>query len=324
MFKKIIEKIFIGKESVQPLSNDGLITRQQLLDEVYNHFLMRFEEETTTEGMLFPTSYCIYLHENDYHRQEQAFNFTAREAVNKISRFLKEKQGSYSDYVPHSTYWLFQFSKFSEGSLLENQSNVINSVDVGEPVIISTIYATDFTNGNVLNDSNIRATIYKKDSNTLQNLNFNYAAFLGMEMDAKDRIRFDFSKNFGKVTERSIMSSGVLAMLKCGVNFIGENGVEGNVYDMINEFIEISGKNDKRSSRNIARLNDELIHDSHVQVKYLPVDNRFKLAAFYDGVVLNERNIPVSSGGDINWVNLPNNSSIFLDGRVQINFTIKK
>jgi hypothetical protein len=326
-FKEKLLKIFVTGNSgpTTTVPDAGTINRQQLLDEICNHFLSRFKEETTSEGMLFPTSFCIYLHEKDYVKHEQTFSFTAKEAVNKFHRHIKTQLANYPNYVPHSTYWLFQFSKFTEGNIVGS----ISAIKVGEPITISTIFATDFANNNIGNEINIRATMHNKRSDRMEELNINRDAFLGMEMDAKDRFRFDFNKNFDKIVEASkennSHSSGItLATLKSDINFIGTDGKEGNLFYMTTEFIEISGKNDIRKIPNILRLNSEGIQDSHVQIKYLPVEKRFKLAAFEEWVMLNERKVAKSSGGNISWVDLPNNSSIFLNGRIQINFSINK
>ncbi|OJU40765.1 MAG: hypothetical protein BGN96_02670 [Bacteroidales bacterium 45-6] len=325
-FKDKLLKLFVtgGSEPSVAASEADTINRQQLLDQICNHFQTRFKEETTSEGMLFPTSFCIYLHEKDYTKQEQTFSFTAREAVNRFHRHIRAQLTNYPNYVPHSTYWLFQFSKFSEGNILDN----IPSIKVGEPITISSIFATDFANNGIGNEMNIRATMHNKRSDRMEELNINRDAFLGMEMDAKDRFRFDFNKHFDKIMESSKENSShpsgiTLATLKCDTNFIGTDGREGNLFHITTEFVEISGKNDLRKMPNILRVNSDELKDSHLQIKYMPAEKRFKLAAFEEWVLLNERNVPKSSGGNILWVDLPNNSSIFLNGRIQINFTIK-
>ncbi|MCM1199006.1 MAG: hypothetical protein NC308_08955, partial [Clostridium sp.] len=60
---------------------------------------------------------------------------------------------------------------------------------------------------------------------------------------------------------------------------------------------------------------------SHVQIKYVPEEKKFQIAAF--GLVrLNGRKLTESSGAP-HWHSLANNSSIFINDEISVKFEIK-
>ena len=91
---------------------------------------------------------------------------------------------------------------------------------------------------------------------------------------------------------------------------------------MKDNLIHISGKNEMRKGRSFFILESSEIKDSHVQIKYLPSEKKFQIAA-YGPTRLNSRKITESSGGDVYWHDLANNSSIFINDEISVKFEIK-
>ena len=77
-----------------------------------------------------------------------------------------------------------------------------------------------------------------------------------------------------------------------------------------------------RKGRSFFILESPDIKDSHVQIKYLPSEKKFQIAA-YGPTRLNSRRITESSGGDVYWHDLANNSSIFINDEISVKFEIK-
>ena len=270
------------------------ITRQELVDQVFDHYQERFKEETTDESMAFPTSFYIYLHSQDYNAQKQGFRLTAQDVVKKFNKFNRNEKTKYPDHIPHAKHWSFQFVKFDEDSVIEK----IETVKMGEPQVLSTLFSTDFSatqsSGSAI--TGIKMTKRPLNSTQSEKIDVNPDAFLTMEMHGEDKISFDIDKNY---QETQIVGSQPFATLN-----------DGNYnYPITTGYVEISGKSDTRSGVQYIKINNDALPKGIIHIRH--ENDKFQLAAF-GKVRLDERLVPVSSGAP-NWVDLPNNSKMLIE-----------
>ena len=332
-----IERGFGPTESVS-LSKDehsgskkGLAYRQVLLDQIFSHFKKRFEEETTTISISFPVSFVIYLHPRDYKKREGNFDRVVIDAVTLFYRHInKYLENPNEPYQPDAPNWLFQFVNFQGLSSIEDDRyGEVAEVKEGEAVILSDIRATDFSRDNIQAGNNVKSTFHAKDSAKQYEINneslismidrfSNYK--LGLKYLDEDRKKGKVTGKPTHPTKGQSFGSEAYAVLQCHDKFIGRDK-KGEKFLMYYKLIEISGKNDVRSGTYIAKVDSDKVMTSHVQIKYIPENRKFQLAAF-GNIKLNERTIDLSSGGDIHWTDLPNNSDIFINNEINIKFTI--
>ena len=116
-----LKKILIGAETEQKTTASASfgLTNQELVDKVVLHFQQRMTQESTDVTLLYPTSFYIYLNEQDYHGRSEAFAFLVNDFVYKFNELIRQRQTNYIDYHPHARYWQFQFVEFSENSQVE-------------------------------------------------------------------------------------------------------------------------------------------------------------------------------------------------------------
>jgi hypothetical protein len=319
-FKKILD-YFVNppaKPENPPDDTDttkGLLTRQELLDHIFEHFKYRFKEETTDESMLFPTSFCVNLHPDDYRKRDQGFGSTVKDAANKFHKFLRDRLGEYPDYRPHAQYWSFQFSSCSQeatGDVMAGQ------VKIGEPIIATDIFSLDFSN--ISAGKNIVATIKPKNSNVVKT-NVTDDFLKGLNPLGKDWFHIDFDKTFKNVTSEPFSHSEMMEKRKIAELHYTVNR-QPLIFSMVTETVQISGRNDQRKGAQFLRLDDENLKDGHVQIKFFADEKRFRLAA-YGKARLNEKLVPVSRN-EPQWVDLPDNATIFIDDSETVKFLIKK
>ena len=89
-------------------------------------------------------------------------------------------------------------------------------------------------------------------------------------------------------------------------------------YYMKDDLIHISGRKDMRNSRMIFKLENDNLMNGHVQIK--KEKDEFYLCA-YGKTKLNGRLLDLSVGGEVKWVKLANNSSIFMNDEIKVEFT---
>ena len=90
---------------------------------------------------------------------------------------------------------------------------------------------------------------------------------------------------------------------------------------MVDNYIDISGSAETRTTSNILKVESNAVIVSHVQIKYDAQAKTFSLAA-YEKTRLNSREVPLSvTGGVPQWVPLPKfNSRIFINDTISIEF----
>jgi hypothetical protein len=143
-----------------------------------------------------------------------------------------------------------------------------------------------------------------------------------MEMLDGNRFKLDINKNYEDIASvpksedrTQVYDIDALAYLLCDKNFISGTKT-GNKYNIMTNYIYISGKSDDRIGKEYVKVNYPL-PDSIVQIKH---DNgKFLLAAF-GKVRLNGGLVKESKGGDLYWEELSNHSKLLINGEVDIEF----
>ncbi len=303
--------------------------RQKLVDMIYMSFLESQWDKTTDEGLLFNTCFHIYVNEETYYRQEQTFSFTAKDVMNKINRHIKKVIRNYPDYTPHSNYWLFQFSPLNADGKLDPslfKQNPEQGPEKDEIPIISTLYALE---DNHYRDSSQRvvATVHSKDSFSIRNWNINLNALRDVEITGTSLFRFKFTldgttSQISAETRRNRNLNGnplAVATLRAeGGRFI-DNGQTTSSFDMTSDKLYVYGKlgEPDTGGKEIARLDSDEVLSPHVILKRTP-QGSFEVQAKGE-TVLNEVPLPYREDS---WTPLPNNSTLLINGKIQLRFLI--
>jgi hypothetical protein len=324
--KVVLPKILKGEISDENDSEESencpkTLTNQELVNKVFEVYKKRFYEETVEQEMLFPTCFRIYLHSVDFKARKEAFAVVSRAMANKFNAFNRAERHKYKENTPKSPIWLFQFIEFKDDTIV----NDINSVKMGEIYTISTLFSQNFSKNkdNISNESGVTLTkVPKNSTNPKEIYNINKNAFLSMEMLDGNRYAIDISRNYEDTTSvpksedrTQISEIDILAYLLCDKNFVSSTKT-GNKYNIMTNYIYISGKNDTRMGKEYAKVNYPL-PDSIVQIKH---DNgNFWLAAF-GKVRLNGGLVKESKGGDLYWEKLSDTSRMLINDEVSIEF----
>ena len=335
-YLKKVKNILIGEKIDARGDAEKPLTPQDFENQIFAHYKNRlddestFNEETNTGSMVYPVSFCIYLHPADYASLEQRFRFTVKNVVNAFCVYNRKQLVHYPDHIPHSPYWTIQFVPFAKDTIVETAGKNYNVVEAGAPLIISDLFSRKFTKDNIRQGGSVIATKRSHDLFSLKKVNLavNEDAFRHID-NPKDKDTFVVKINPGYADLTAIPKSEdntdvyedqALAKLICDKEFISQSGKRGRECLMVSNQLYISGKNDERKGVQYAKVNYPL-PDSIVHIKY--ENNDFLLAAF-GKVRLNQSLLPESKGGDLEWVKLSDNSTILINGEVSIDFKIRK
>ena len=316
--KKILDIFKVSKEG-DGLNSDQL-TNKRLLEELTSHFKTKLNAESVGQRMLYPMSFNILMDPADYNDRKQALPFVLPQVVSAFYGIIDDKRQEYPDYTPPAKYWYFQFSACQLGTIQTGESTPL-IVRKGHITTVATLLHFDIKEANNVSVKNKPYMSIKLDDSDVDFGNANWDAIKNMEVLSDGTFTYNFdntlSRDTQKITDNSNMAevNGIaeLSYSRGGLNYH---------FIMKDKLIHISGKNEMRKGRSFFILENSDVKDSHVQIKYLPAEKKFQIAA-YGPTRVNSRKIEESSGGNVYWHDLANNSSIFINDEISVKFEIK-
>ena len=266
-------------------------------------------------------SFNILMDPADYNNRRQSLPFVLPQVVSAFYGIIDDMRQEYPDYTPPAKYWYFQFSACQLGTIQTGDSTPL-IVRKGHITTVATLLTFDIKEANNISvNNNTRVSIKLDDSNVMNDVNVNWNAIKNLDVLSDGTFTYNFDNTLSRDTQRITDNSNMAE-----VNGIAElsysRGGRNYHFIMKDNLIHISGKNEMRKGRSFFILESSEIKDSHVQIKYLPSEKKFQIAA-YGPTRLNSRKITESSGGDVYWHDLANNSSIFINDEISVKFEIK-
>lgn len=329
MLKKIFNKVVSallpneGEEISTSLEKRiGVVApRQRVLNKLKEQFLTEMANETTTESLLYHTSFTVYIRETEYDRLSPSFAQTVRDAINVFVRELRKVVKNYPDYQNHSRYWEMQLVSIPQDAEIDGISAEILAEN---PIIIkSKLFADNQYDSRMQDEDHCVTTIHTKDSSKDLPNAFNLASLKGLTELAKDKYRVEFnlkdtiSDNPKSEADKSSNKSAFAILHIVDGDFIlGER--KYRVYNMTSDKLLVSGKNGSASrDADEIHINDESVLNPTLEITRDKNTGLFSLKSWGNVKVGGKR---IESG---TIIALPHNSSIMIHDDYQIDFTTK-
>lgn len=305
----------------QQTSHSVMVTRQDILDSLRNQFLEELRNETTTESILFHSSYVIYLRQDDYNRILPGFSLTADDAVKQFIREIKKRINKYPDFRPLFRHWAFQLVCIPDGTIIDGMSEdeVRNKLIIIKSTLVqSDEYRSTASTGRIV------TTMHTVNSMKAIPSALNISVLSGLDQVSRNIIRVTFDPRdelgFGspavKKTQTPVSHSAVAVLKASDGQFIGQDGVRFSTYQIKSDRLQICGRNAMSQSDIPTLLVDsEEVMNPHV-ILTRDTSGSFSIIAMGD-VRLNERRVDRNPNTPHK---LPNNSSIIINNDVEINF----
>ena len=320
ILKKGINLVTVEPDIAKSKPKVSKVTNKILLKELTDHFDEQMEELSVGRRLLYPMSFNILLHPDDYNLTKESLPFVLPEVVASFYASIKRKKEEYVNgvnYAPPATYWFFQFSACKVAER-EGKEDFIKRGEVVTTGNLTTFDIHKAQKDGVRMETNVYLSVKCQNSNTNEN-NINMDALLGMEILSEGTYSFQFDKNLNEDTTLIVAASDLPSKGFATLRWVGKDGID-RVYPMRALYIDLSGNADKRTSSNICHIDSDDVCTSHVQIKYEQVTQTFSLAA-YGKVRLNSREVPISVGGNPQWVPLAkSHSKIFINDSVSVEF----
>lgn len=308
-------KINTGRDKI---TKSGRLTNKVLLKELVEHFVVELEELSVGERMLYPMAFNVLMHPDDYGLRKESLPFVLPEVISKFYKIIDNKKDDYPNFIPTAKYWFFQFSA-CELKEIEGKHGDIRIIEKGKISTVASLMALDIA-ANTTTETNTRFSIKPQNSDPSGDNNINMAAISNLEFRGNSTFTFTFDKDL-KTNAEYIIANSDIANIKGLATLTYSKGAKNIHYEMKDNLIHISESKDTRNGRFIFKLGSDQVGDSHVQVRYLPDEKRFQIAAFGE-TRLSGRRLELSEGGTLKWYYLPNNSQIFMNDAVAVDFKI--
>ncbi len=321
MLRKVLD-IFAPKPAVNSVKKNEELSNKVLLAELVEHFKDQIDKLSVGERMIYPMSFNVLLHHEDYAQVKESFPFVLPEVVKEFYKVIKSMKKSYPDYTPVANDWVFQFSSCQVNDVnLANGSNVV--VNKGHITTLASLLAVDLRQRNTSVSNNTRISIKVQDSNVMRDVNVNWDAVSKIDIIGENYFRCKFDKSLNAksvameasdpVSMAEAMTIAQLSYAKDGKNYH---------FAMIDNLIDISGPQGSDALSSVFRIDQSGLLAPHVQIKYVPESKKFQFAA-YGPARVNGREYDLSQPGLVKWFNLANNSKIFINDEVSVKFEIK-
>lgn len=318
--KRIIEKLAPGGDnnSSMGLSNKSLIER------IAKEFETELQKASTDDKVLFPMSFTILLHPDDYTKISDYFAPVTQSIVKRfykiirknrgasfvetyINKFLKKKSNC-KDVTPIGYNWEFILTKTTVNNVGGFQ------VGINNPAFVISATARVYGN-NTSETSSTKVSVSCLNSNPSESKEINIETLKGINLMGDNHYLIAFNNNL-VYSDQDIDSSDK------STNY-GTLQYKGNgkiyTFTIKDEIVSISGINDERTQRSIFKIPTSELKNDHVQIKVDLPTGKYYISTIADDTRLNQ-GIMAQSLGTPNWIELPNNSEILIRGKYSVKF----
>lgn len=325
----LIRPIFDSDGNKLDLQNEDKLNIRGFIDQVTNQFKVDMDEFVGYKVIQFPMVFDILMRQEDFNRLNKAIRGVLPEIVSKFYGIIKEKKNELPDSVVKNAnkYWIFSYSA---SDATPDEAGNMRPIELGEVITRATLYYADVrtADNNENKDKESSVSSMSSVSNlkgrigSLTGTAYNLDILGGGMIHANGKITFDFDSNLGqdiKEINRNRNESNMLALLTWESDKSDKKS--SSSFKMIENRITISGPKDIRNNpSSILKIDDNLVEQDHVQIRYLESENKFQICAFADGVRRNQILVPVSQGQNITWVPLLNKSTLIIRNHITIRF----
>ena len=312
---KLLKSIILRIEELldnRQHNSDG-VTSQQIVDKLQAHFKEVIEEMSTKETLVFPMTFTIYLHQKDYEKINPYFQAFGKEIVNKFYKIIREKHQRGRKLTDiHANSWNIYITPAESVELGDNRSNI----QKGNIKIWSSAF--DIIDNKEAN----RNISFRTDDNRLINVNIDEAILNKISLDGHIQVKWENpleeSQQAASVTTSLSRAHSNIRMTRGELSYTIPGGAT-KVFSILTDSCQISGEKDTREDSSIFKIKSPKVETRHAEIRYDAQFNEFELAA-YQQTSINYKEVPLSVGGDIKWMKLPNNAKIILANSIIVNF----
>jgi hypothetical protein len=278
-------------------------------DDVYLYIIEKFKESvgqlSFADRVVFYHEYIISFNEEDYqefiNNRSGLFGIIVHESVKKFYELLREHQEVGKKVEPSSSKWVFRLVSHPD-------------YKKGDKGFIGKLLP-----GSNKKEENLRVTFIPRHTGVAQTLDISNDILKGFTYYSEGYYELPYANDL-HYNEKDVVKPGqtVLARLDTIMpekQFVGRK-VE---FLMKNEDIVVSGNEETREDAAVFKIPSDWVNTPHLRIRMNKADGKLYLSSFGELTMINEQEVTRSDVNSPQWVELPFNSKILLNGIIGIN-----
>lgn len=297
------------------------VTNARILKEIVRHFSEELNYRSVGKQMIYPMTFYIHLHQDDYQVRKDDFPFFLSEIVDGFYQVILKNIKKYPHYKGPATNWNFYLVPCMEPEFSVGGHKFF--IKPGNVIIWGSLHdLTDTDSGE--QNKNVNVSVRLDSSRLVTNINMNHLMIQNLQFMDENHIRIDWKDPVKamqhKKTQMELEKQDSLDM-KIGVGVLSyvQAGHKEERFVIRTNSCKISGEADTRQDPSVFKIKHSKVGIQHAEIKYNRMANTFELAA-YQPTSVNGVAVSLSEGRELKWVPLQNGSVIVLADSVVINF----
>lgn len=295
--------------------NAGPTARSQPLTPniVYKYIIEKFEQSIAelsfAERVVFYHEFIICFNAEDYKQfmdnKNGLFGLIAQESVKKFYEILGEYAAKGKSVEPSSSKWVFRFVSHPD-------------YKPGDKGFIGKL----MPDGNQKQE-NLRVTFIPRQTGLAQTFDVNNDILKDFIFYSEGYYEIPYLANLKieQKTSPEIAGNPGNTVLARFETTIPDQAYSGQKLEYLMKFndILVSGAEEVREDGHIFKIPSDWVNAPHLRIRFDQTTGKFHLASFGEKTILNENLVERSSPADPQWVELPVNSRIILNGIIGVN-----
>lgn len=278
-------------------------------DDVYMYIIEKFKESIAqlsfADRVVFYHEFIISFNEEDYlefiNNRSGLFGIIVHESVKKFYELLSEHQEFGKKVEPSSSKWVFRLVSHPD-------------YKKGDKGFIGKLMP-----GSNKKEENLRVTFIPRHTGVAQTLDISNDILKGFTYYSEGYYELPYSNEL-HYNEKDVVKPGQQVLARLDTIMPDKQFVGRKVEFLVkNDDIVVSGNEETREDASVFKIPSDWVNTPHLRIRLNKADGKFYLASFGELTMINEQEVTRSDVNSPQWVELPFNSKILLNGIIGIN-----
>lgn len=279
-------------------------------DDIYKYIVQKFIESVAqlsfANRIVFFHEYIICFNPEDYNlfmdNKRGIFGLIIQESVKEFYNILKAYRAQGKTVEPSSNKWVFRFVSHPD-------------YNRGDKSFIGKL----LPGSNIQKEENLRVTFIPRQTGIAETFDINDEILKGFTFYSEGYYEVPYQE--GLILDEKKIANSETPLFARFETIVPDKAFSGKKIEFLmkEEDIIVTGKEDNRDAANIFKVPSEWVNTPHLRIRFNKGDGKFYLTSFGEKTILNENEVKASDMDNIQWVELPINSKIVLNGIVGIN-----
>lgn len=281
-------------------------------DTVYSYIVEKFKDSikdlSFAERVVFYHEFIISFNAEDYkefvENKQGLFGLIVQETVKKFYDILKEYRVDGKRVEPSGSKWVFRLVSHPD-------------YQRGDKGFMGKLLPDN--NQPVKKEENMRVTFIPRQTGIAQTFDVNQDILKGFTYYSEGYFEIPYQEDL-EYSEKEAIKKEPKSIARFET-IIPDKQYAGKKIEFLmkDDDVIVSGSDEQRDESNIFKIPSEWVNSPHLQIRHNKADGKFYLASFGEMTTLNELSVPTSQINSPQWVELPVNSRILLNGIIGLN-----